>query len=266
MTPRPIPFTPMHQLYKDARKMGQKRRLGLAKRFVSEPEALGAIFGTSVDAYRSGYENIGEPFHPKKNRKKLLPLLPGDDIERGYDLTRILAHGSRSWAIEGCPSATAFKFVDYEIAPLRTTGGAAFEGAKSGRGPVADLLLVAADGTPVIGEIKVATATRYDTDPVMALIQGLTLAATLATPQQRERLANHYPDRGFKTDGPLGLWVLSVKPPEPPKAKYQSCLAGAARDLADAIRNKPSISAALRHLEFIEARWDGNGLRLIKGV
>ena len=218
----PIPFTPMHKLYCEVRKLGQKRRLELANDYIDDPALLDTLFRDSVEAYENRYSNVGEPFHPTD--RQLQRLEPGSDIDRGYNLASILAYPrGQQWQIQGAKAEHTFRFVDYETAPLRTTGGATYEETgKRGRGPVADLLLIAADGSPIVGEVKAATATRYDTDAVMALIQALTLAAALATPQQKQRIADHYSDAAFDKERQLFVFVLSVKPPIPAKAKYQA--------------------------------------------
>lgn len=255
-----IPITPMHVLYRAAREMGQKGRLDLARKFVDAPEALDRRFAESVESYRRDYFNVEQPFHPTD--RKLVPLPVGAEIDRGYALARILAHRTDPWEVEGASKTQAFRFVDYEVPPLRTVRGAGFSDGRSGRGLVADVLLAGADGTPVLGEIKVATATRYDTDAVMALIQGLALVAATATPQQKQRLAKHYPSAGFDDAGLLALYVFAVKPPILARARYQAELDRVARELVTALRFQPVIQGVLKDLEYIEARWDKQDLRL----
>jgi hypothetical protein len=97
---------------------------------------------------------------------------------------------------EGC---APWRYVGYEVSPRRTTRSVFSDGRKarkSGGGGI-DVLLVDADGDPVVGEVKVA----QDGNLGYALIQSLTYAAELVSPAQRERLAKHYPEHGFRQDG-----------------------------------------------------------------
>lgn len=93
-----------------------------------------------------------------------------------------------------------FDVVDYEIPPARTTKNAPLmlnqyeDGTPSTKGMKIDLLLRHEDGTPIVGETKVAKVEGYDTDAVLALIQALAGATQFATPSQQERLAVHYRD------------------------------------------------------------------------
>ena len=267
--PDPIPVTPLHKLYCEARGIGQKRRLELAQTYVDCPADLESIYRDSVIAYESGYTNAKEEAFSPPHQP--LPGFCEPKIGSGRHLAQILAHpAGRVWKIDGAGSDLAFKFVDYEVPPLRTTslrttGSARWEGKgdRRSRGPVADLLLVAADGTPVVGEVKAVTETHFDTDHVMALIQGLLLTAAFASPQQRRRLSSCYPDAGFASSGPLGLYVIVVDPKNPPaRSLYQAKLTAAATELIDKLRKQPSIKRTLKQIEFVYARWNGSRLHL----
>jgi hypothetical protein len=86
-------------------------------------------------------------------------------------------------------------YLDRELVPTRTTGGATHEGTAI----CLDLLLRnAADRTPVVAEIKRTSdldlarpelKPATDKDPFAALVQALACTAQLATPPQYERLA-----------------------------------------------------------------------------
>ena len=95
------------------------------------------------------------------------------------------------------------EFVDYEISPFRTPGGAEFEDGTSGRGSGAggvDLILVDDAGALVISEIK---APR-DSTTFLAFVQALTYAAELTTRSQAERLRRWYPKLANLTLGEDG--------------------------------------------------------------
>lgn len=254
----------MHELYRATRKMNQKERLELAEKFLASPGELDRKYRDSVNAYGKGYTNAKqEAFHPTERRLEELPA--ADRIRSGRDLGRILANPpGRRWKVEGASNDLSFRFVDYEVPPLRTTGGATWtEPDLRSRGPVADLLLAAADGTPVVGEVKAVTETHFDTDHVMALVQGLLLTAAFASPQQRRRLSGCYQEAGLDLAGQLGLYVIVVDPENPPaRPRYQAKLTTAATELIDELRKQPSIKATLKQIEFVYARWNGTRLRL----
>jgi hypothetical protein len=84
------------------------------------------------------------------------------------------------------------QFVDDEISPFRTTGGASFEDTATGTsgGGGVDLLLGDRDGSLLIGEIKAPG----DSTLFLALIQSLTYALELTTASQMLRLKTCYPN------------------------------------------------------------------------
>lgn len=81
-------------------------------------------------------------------------------------------------------------YVEREFSPRRTTGAILENGlpARSSGSGGADLLF-ARNGEPVIGELKL----EGDASAAFALIQALTYAAELATPNQLTRLKDHLP-------------------------------------------------------------------------
>lgn len=155
------------------------------------------------------------------------------------------------------PSEAAFGgFIDHELAPLRKTTAARLEDeAAEKAGMRFDLLLVGVDGVPIVGEVKLATAASHDTDPVLALVQGLTVCAQLLSPQQMERLENAYPFAQFNAVSVIDLFVILVKPEQMARSTYQADLYEAAKALVPILAVEPNIPA--RRIAFIEARWDG---------
>jgi hypothetical protein len=252
----PLPISVLVQLYRFMRVMGQKERLEFARWLAKKPDLLGEWFRRSLARYGDRYSNASEPFRPV--REELPDAAPVTNIKSGRDLAVVLADRPRGrwWDVAGAPELR-FRFVDHELPPLRTERTSRFEdGSPSTAGMRADLLLVGEDGMPVVGEAKAATEERYDTDPVLALIQGLTLCAQLATPQQIDRLTHSYKDAQFDARGLLGLYVIVVKPAQAAPAEHQAELYEAARSLAEAIRGHQALHVVSR-LAFIEARWNG---------
>lgn len=214
---------PLLRLYEFMRSMSGEERLELARWITAKPELFNEWSRRSLRFF-SSFSNVDEDFHPPR------PELPAADtikeIRRGYDVAVLLADRPRArwWPVEDGPEL-GFRFVDYELAPLRKTSAARVEGESADKaGMRADLLLVSADGVPIVGEVKVATASGRDTDPVLALIQGLTACAQLLSPQQMERLERAYPFAQFRAFSVLDLFVIIVKPLQAAASTYQDKL------------------------------------------
>ena len=178
------------------------------------------------------------------------------DIATGRDVAVLLADQPRRrwWEVEDAPEL-AFRFVDYELPPHRKTADARLEGEPaSGPGMRADLLLVGEDGVPIVGEVKSATASGYDTDAVLALVQGLTACAQLLPPQQMERLERRIPTRSSARSRCSTCSSSWSSPSSRPRRTSRTCT----RLRRRLLRFSPlSQSVAARRIAFIEARWDG---------
>jgi hypothetical protein len=245
---------PLLRLYEFMRSMSGEERLELHHWIAEKPHLFNEWSRRSLRFF-ARFSNADEDFHPPR------PELPRTDtvreIGRGYDVAVLLADRPRGrwWEIEDEPELR-FRFVDYELAPLRKTVAARLEGeAPEKAGMRADLLLVGEDGVPIVGEVKSATAAGHDTDPVLALIQGLTACAQLLSPQQMERLERAYPFAQFRAVSVLDLFVIVVKPEQQARSTHQGNLYAAAKRLAPVLAAEPSVPA--RRIAFIEARWDG---------
>lgn len=177
----PIPRTSIQRYYKRVGDMSYAQRLELADELLCNPSPLVQEFDQSVATF-SSYDNP-EAFYsnPKRAPK------PPESRENIVTTNHVACHLHEQGVLEvdGVPALNA-RYVDYEIAPTRTTDRASFDDGGSWRtGLFVDLLLASCqDGTPIVGELKI----RADKDPFTALVQVVACAAHLATPHQYERL------------------------------------------------------------------------------
>jgi hypothetical protein len=126
------------------------------------------------------------------------------------------------------------------------------DGSRSTTTMKIDLLLRHEDGTPIIGEAKVAKKTGYDTDSVLALIQGLAGATQFATPNHPQRLATCYPYAFQPGVERVDVAIVAYRPPVVPRASLQADLDRAARDLARSVTESPLLPPEIRHIWFLE--------------
>lgn len=188
---RMVPWTPLRTFYESLRdhrgdaaeKFRQLRLLLNDRHGPTDADFLGELFcrsQTQVDAY----DNRDEPFCEIGNRGASLatPAFANHFVD-------LIADGTVQFEGVG-----AFKFVDYEINPLRTTRSCWENGksaTSSGAGGM-DMLVVTLDEQqqfPAIAEIKAKTET---VGPTFALIQALAYAVELTTASQWIRLGRHY--------------------------------------------------------------------------
>jgi hypothetical protein len=210
---RLLPRSALEGLYRGLDGVGQDAQVLRANEFVVHPDRLSETIATSVEQL-AGYDNQHEAFYPEvdaaETRRSLPPLeadIPGSTVKVASLLT-----SRPAWK---AGRTQAFGYVDRELRPMRTTGGAKYQDAATGAylpasgTPLLDLLLVdAADRTPIVGEVKIGG----DQNLFYALIQGLMHVAALANTHQRTRLARFHPSI-FDTDTKLDLFLLTVAPP-----------------------------------------------------
>lgn len=182
---RMVPAIPLESFHRRVRKLNfrQLRKLLGSRHGPKDADFLAELFLRSV-SHAGFYDNADEPFHPQQRppRQKRLAFA-----------NRLVEMAREAGEIKY--TRHTVQFVDYEIAPFRTTrsrleSGEAATG--SGAGGV-DLLLAAeqyGELIPAIAEIKAATESA---GPTHALVQALTYAAQLATLNQFTRITEHYP-------------------------------------------------------------------------
>jgi len=238
--PSTIPLTEMVDLYRELKGFSQKERLAWGRSTLKKPAPLAARFARSVEQFES-FDNRDERFHESK--RKPLPKRPRT-ISGTPSLAALLPKRGPI-EVPGNP-ALSCDYVDRELVVARTTGGAKFtDGGSASTALRLDLLLKSTDGVPVIGEVKIA----MDKDPVFALVQLLTLAAHLATPNQRQRLINSYRDDRFRSHHATAAIDLCVCLANPPvRATYWFDLRALAGPLSDRLLREKAIGARIRRI------------------
>lgn len=192
----------------------------------------------------SQYENGGEPFHDRgpsgvpTQKRRESSKLPDRFV-------RLLSEGR----VQANDELFRFTYVDYEVDPLRTTGGAKFEdGRPASSGGIDALLSHQVDHLPIVGEVKAAK----DATLFLALIQSLTYAIELVTPTQRRRLLTAYPDRFEfpETSSHVDIYLIQVNPPKDDwAAKFMSGV----EQLSAKLLAQPFSSGILRRIACLSA-------------
>jgi hypothetical protein len=258
---QPIPVIPLVSLYRILRKASQEQRLRMATELAAEPDQVAARVAESIDRFEV-YDNKAEAF--------CLPHRVLDApaaVINGRTLAAALSQGEQQVA---GPESFGFRLVDYEVRPARTTKNALLalnrfdDGRPSTAAMSLDLLLRHDDGTPIVGEVKVAKAGGYDTDSVLALVQALAAAAQLATPNQRIRLLRHYPHTFLRANR-VDVAIIAYHPPKLPEARYQQRLGAVARDLARGLLDSPRFPSQIRRIDFMTAHETPAGLTVRAG-
>jgi hypothetical protein len=190
--PDAIPQTRMRRFYETLRVLNVGHlQEDIVNYFSEETEErwrrLDIIFGQSIKHF-SRYSNT-EAFRPRRSASRH-DQYRHDPNRFALCLAARLA-AFRIVLVDG-ESPREIQFVDDEISPFRTTGGASFEDTTTGTsgGGGVDLLLGDRDGSLLIGEVKAPG----DSTLFLALIQSLTYAIELTTASQMLRLKTCYPN------------------------------------------------------------------------
>jgi hypothetical protein len=239
---------------------GQDKHLEWALGLEDDPAALAGWAADSVEHFWQ-YCNLGERFRPKPPALKRT-----DKIETGDELARAMwnAGGHKTWPIKCGRKTKHLRLLDYEVPPARTTKHAEFylnRFEKNGKGSLhiqTDLLLSHPDGTPVVGEAKVAKGNGFDSDTVLALIQALAAASMLATPNQIARLHRYYGTRPDAQSVDVALFLY--KPQKLPNSTFQRRLEAIAWLVAHRAMQEQSFPSQIRSVYFIDVAGVPNSL------
>ena len=205
---RLIPVTALRHLYRLLRDFPMEEfHLAVARELCRRPEQVAKLVAESREHFTL-YDNRDEGFHNRGTEGHL-----SDRMLNNGQLANMLVHqlvGSEGKVakVEAAPQYD-FRYVDYQISPLRTTRSE-FENGESGQSSGAggmDLLLSNhQDRTPIVGEIKADT----DVNPFLGLIQSLMYSIELSTPSQRTRLQKAYPDRFAELSSGPGIDIYLI--------------------------------------------------------
>lgn len=227
-----IPLTALHREYLDLLHKTQEPRLRRAEKLCAS--AIAEQFSETVAGLEHFEARTREgswlDFYPEKRT----PLNKRADRGTTRIAKRLENSGSKLHRTED--AAVSFRYIDRELVPLRrpgaTFGKGRLHGKTSRAAPRLDLLLQAKDGTPVIGEVKVA----HDKDPFFGLIQALMHTAHLASDHQAERLAAADLSRPFKPQPqpPFDVYLI-LEDFDLARGKYWPQLYERARTLAEAV-------------------------------
>jgi hypothetical protein len=248
--PELIPRTDIDLLYRDVCKRpgGPQTRLDWAAQDGIE-ELIASAFATSIEQL-AHYDNRDEPFRDPNTKART-------EAERDDARSTISVALRLKAQVHLQPSGgdgPSYRYVEREIVPQRTTGGARFndplqelaDGGPASSAMKIDLLLEADDGAPAVGEIKI----RTDRDPICALIQVLAAGALLSTEAQRDRLELHH---GLRSDGRLEAVILLVDFPGAPLMQQAR---DRAEELATALVADPRVGGHVRRIVAFEATAD----------
>lgn len=180
--------------------MGLKR--GQAEFFADNVELLRDLWNQSIiELTHYNYQNR---FYPKKGRRSL----PANAIELSKieDTIHAARYFEVNYSNEQVLSGVQVRYLDREIAPLRTPGGQFVGGGaatSTGRGGMDLLLLV--NNRVCAGEVKVGR----DSELFEALLQALWYGSEIATEHQISRVVNHSELQNYQ-DSKVDVAVFSI--------------------------------------------------------
>lgn len=254
---RLIPVTALRQLYRLLRAFPKEEfHLAVAREMCRRPTQLARIVDESQRHFAL-YDNRGQGFH---NREMDIPSdrMLGSDKLANRLVRQLVENEGRVGDVDSA-CKFAFRYVDYEISPIRTTESEFEDGVSgqdSGAGGMDLLLSNLDDQTPIIGEIKADT----DVNPFLGLIQSLMYAVELSTPAQRARLRKTYPDRFVESEleSAIDIYLILLRYPKDPLR--QEFLELTSRISAALLAADSSVSRIVRRIVALENSMSSTGL------
>lgn len=231
-------------------KLSDEPRLEWASALAADPALIAEAFAQTVQAL-APYSNP-ERFYGRQRRSHQVAteLVATKDValRLGPSGTRHHIEGAEQ---VGLPAgALDFVYLDRELVATRTTSAHRLpEVHLPDQELRLDLLLCAADGVPIVGEIKV----KRDRDLTYALIQALACVSLLATPEQSARIHAHYSRHASELavhDPPL-FDVYLVFAPRTGGDTYLSDLDRLAGELAAGLLAQAAVASQVRRIAAI---------------
>jgi hypothetical protein len=258
-TPRVIPITEMRSLYT---LLGEFNRLEFQLEMAREAarlpvaERLANRFRRSVEQFCQ-YENY-EPFYPQQRTG--LPLLNPQlnyPINCTSHLTSLLINQNNRTGEASNPDLN-FTYIDREIKPARTTGGAIYTNlTPATSGKTLDWLLSNAnDQHLIIGEVKIDN----DKNPFYALIQTLMYAAELVTVSQQRRLMRYYPDSFQLPDQNAITDIYIILHNYDWECKVRNELFELTNRISNQLMHYQAVSSYIRRIACLDARLNESGI------
>lgn len=235
--------------YRFVKRLPKKERLAYIQWLAAAPGELADKFVRSIASF-TPYENDLQAFN---GSPPVFKPEHGENLTAGVDLAKRLLDGGTCEV--GGRRELDLDYVNRELDCLRVARGRGAggrnldDGAPSKTALVLDLLLVNVnDRVPIISEVKLGE----DKDAAYALIQALAAAAHLATPAQRRRLANIYPDAQFDVaEHRIDVYVISL---DRPTRSLDAALHEAAVRVAEQLVERGDVAESIRRIAFLEAQ------------
>ena len=203
-----VPITKLRQFYEVMKVLDTATWINLAKFYSQAPASLERLWNHSREIF-TAYHNMDDWGGDETNRK-MLPNAPVrlGEISSTNEFAAFVKEPDNSLANAG------FTFVKRELNPRRTRKGMFSDkrpATKSGTGGIDLLLRSSATGFPTVGEVKV----KDDKNAFFALVQAMTYAVELSTPNQLVRLKKHFGDHFGNLnfdEGKVEIVLLMVNP------------------------------------------------------
>lgn len=234
-------MTQLREYYDALHALKEQEQTALAEAHAKDPRLLLHRFRHSLKAL-DGLA-IDEPFYPPQRKDPRTERTPVDGIKKTIHFAAQVCD-RRPRAVKGA-SSLAFRYVDRELFPLRTTA--------LGRVPRRSLDLLLAnrdDRTPIFAELKI----RGDRLAYFAFVQALMHAAELLLPTQRQRLSahTHATHLEWSQQGPFAdIYIIAFEPPT--RGTYRERSLVATEQIAKRILEYEEFSRYIRRIACVDA-------------
>jgi hypothetical protein len=203
-----VPITKLRQFYEVMKVLDTVTWINMAKFYSQFPASLERLWNQSREIF-AAYHNM-DGWGGDEGNRKMLPNVPAriGAISSTNEFAAFVKEPDNSLTNAG------FTFVKRELNP-RTTRKGMFSDKRpakeSGSGGIDILLRSSATGFPTVGEVKV----KKDKNAFFALVQAMTYAVELSTPNQLVRLKKHFGDDFGNLnldEGKVEIALLMVNP------------------------------------------------------